>query len=96
MGKAAKTHRLKVQKRNNRLKHTQNKISKEWNEAMKEQMDKLKEEFAKMSAMTENDITTETTNEETTSEESSLGYDKVLEDETKVEISGFHNVTEND
>ena len=69
MGKAAKAHRLKVQKRNNRLKHTQNKISKEWNDAMKGQMDKLREEFAKMSAETENNITTETTDEATITEE---------------------------
>jgi len=69
MGKAAKAHRLKVQKRNNRLKHTQNKISKEWNDVMKEQMDKLREEFAKMSAETENNITTETTDEATITEE---------------------------
>lgn len=69
MGKAAKAHRAKVQKRNLKMQHEKNKISKEWNEAMKEQMDKLKEEFAKMSAETENNITTETTDEATITEE---------------------------
>ena len=63
MGKAAKEHREKVLKRNRRMQHEKNKISKEWNAAMQEQMDKLKEEFARMSAETENNITTETTNE---------------------------------
>ena len=71
MGKAAKAHREKVLKRNRKMQHEKKKISKEWNAAMQEQMDKLKEEFARMSAETENNITTETTDEveETTVEE---------------------------
>ena len=69
MGKAAKAHRAKVQKRNLKMQHQKNKISKEWNVAMQEQMEKLKEEFAKMSAETENNITTETTDEATITEE---------------------------
>ena len=69
MGKAAKAHRAKVQKRNLKMQHEKNKISKEWNVAMQEQMEKLKEEFAKMSAETENNITTETTDEATITEE---------------------------
>lgn len=96
MGKAAKAHRAKVLKRNRKVQHQKNKMSKEWNVAMNEQMEKLREEFAKMSAETENNLTTETTDGEITTEESFLGYDKSLEDGTKVEISGFHNVTQND
>ena len=71
MGKAAKAHREKVLKRNRRMQHDKNKISKEWNAAMQEQLDKMREEFARMSAETENNITTETTDEveETTVEE---------------------------
>ena len=63
MGKAAKAHREKVLKRNRRMEHEKNKISKEWNAAMQEQLDKMREEFARMSAETENNITTEITDE---------------------------------
>ena len=69
MGKAAKAHREKVLKRNRRMQHEKNKVSKEWNAAMQEQLDKMKEEFARMSAETENNITTETTDEATITEE---------------------------
>jgi hypothetical protein len=60
MGKAAKAHRAKVEKRNRKLQQEKSFISKQWNEAMTEQMEKLREEFSKMSAETENNVVEET------------------------------------
>ena len=63
--------------------------------AMEEQLNKMREQFEKTSGDTENvedGVVKETENSETTS----LDYDKVLEDSTKVDVAGFHNVTEND
>ena len=59
MGKAAKAHRAKVEKRNRKLQQEKSFISKQWNEAMTEQMEKLREEFSKMSAETENNVVEE-------------------------------------
>lgn len=95
MGKAAKEHRKKVAKRNANIKQQEKKMEKVWMEAMEEQLNKMREQFEKTSGDTENVedvIVNETENSETTS----LDYDKVLEDGTKVQISGFHNITEND
>lgn len=83
MGKAAKAHKAKVQKRNNRVKHEENILKKKWNEALQKQMEVFQEKFASMSGDTEsNDL-----NED---------LDTTLPDGTKVEVAGFHNVTEND
>jgi hypothetical protein len=60
MGKAAKAHRVKVEKRNRKMQQEKNFISKQWNEAMTEQMEKLREKFSKMSAETENNVVEET------------------------------------
>jgi hypothetical protein len=83
MGKAAKAHKAKVQKRNNRVKHEENILKKKWNEALQKQMEVFQEKFASMSGDTEsNDLTED--------------LDTTLPDGTKVEVAGFHNVTEND
>ena len=95
MGKKAKEHRKKVAKRNANIKQQEKKMEKVWMEAMEEQLNKMREQFEKTSGDTENvedGVVKETENSETTS----LDYDKVLEDSTKVEVAGFHNVTEND
>ena len=95
MGKKAKEHRKKVAKRNANIKQQEKKMEKVWMTAMEEQLNKMREQFEKTSGDTENVedvIVKETENSETTS----LDYDKVLEDSTKVEVAGFHNVTEND
>ena len=95
MGKKAKEHRKKVAKRNANIKQQEKKMEKVWMTAMEEQLNKMREQFEKTSGDTENVedvIVNETENSETTS----LDYDKVLEDGTKVQISGFHNITEND
>ena len=83
MGKAAKAHKAKVQKRNNRVKHEENILKKKWTEALQKQMEVFQEKFASMSGDTEsNDLTED--------------LDTTLPDGTKVEVAGFHNVTEND
>ena len=95
MGKKAKEHRKKVAKRNANIKKQEKKMEKVWMTAMEEQLNKMREQFEKTSGDTENvedGVVKETENSETTS----LDYDKVLEDSTKVEVAGFHNVTEND
>jgi restriction endonuclease S subunit len=95
MGKKAKEHRKKVAKRNANIKQQEKKMEKVWMTAMEEQLNKMREQFEKTSGDTENvedGVVKETENSETTS----LDYDKVLEDSTKVEVAGFHNVTEND
>ena len=95
MGKKAKEHRKKVAKRNANIKQQEKKMEKVWMTAMEEQLNKMREQFEKTSGDTENvedRVVKETENSETTS----LDYDKVLEDSTKVEVAGFHNVTEND
>jgi hypothetical protein len=53
MGKAAKSHRAKVSKRNQERKHVEKKMKKEWEAAFEEQMTKMKEQFASMSGMSE-------------------------------------------
>lgn len=90
MGKKAKEHRKKVAKRNANIKQEEKKMQKVWMDAMQEQLTKMREQFEKMSGDTESvdDV-------ETIQESNGIG-DQVLEDGTKVEISGFHNVTEND
>ena len=95
MGKAAKEHRKKVAKRNTNIKQNEKKMEKEWMEAMQEQFAKMKEQFEKMSGDTENieDVVSEGTDNDTTE---TPNYDTILEDGTKVQISGFHNVGEND
>jgi hypothetical protein len=60
---------------------------------MQEQLTKMREQFEKMSGDTEN---AEVVDGVETIQESINIDDQVLEDGTKVEISGFHNVTEND
>lgn len=95
MGKKAKEHRKKVAKRNANIKQQEKKMEKVWMTAMEEQLNKMREQFEKTSGDTENvedGVVKETGNSETTS----LDYDKILEDSTKVEVAGFHNVTEND
>jgi restriction endonuclease S subunit len=95
MGKKAKEHRKKVAKRNANIKQQEKKMEKVWMTAMEEQLNKMREQFEKTSGDTENvedGVVKETENSETTS----LDYDKVLEDSTKVDVAGFHNVTEND
>jgi rubrerythrin len=95
MGKKAKEHRKKVAKRNANIKQNEKKMEKEWMEAMQEQLAKMKEQFEKMSGDTENieDVVSEGTDNDTTE---TSNYDTILEDGTKVQISGFHNVGEND
>ena len=95
MEKKAKEHRKKVAKRNANIKQQEKKMEKVWMTAMEEQLNKMREQFEKTSGDTENvedGVVKETENSETTS----LDYDKVLEDSTKVDVAGFHNVTEND
>jgi restriction endonuclease S subunit len=95
MGKKAKEHRKKVAKRNANIKQQEKKMEKVWMTAMEEQLNKMREQFEKTSGDTENvedGVVKETENSET----KSLDYDKVLEDSTKVDVAGFHNVTEND
>ena len=95
MGKKAKEHRKKVAKRNANIKQQEKKMEKVWMTAMEEQLNKMREQFEKTSGDTENvedGVVKQTENSETTS----LDYDKVLEDSTKVDVAGFHNVTEND
>jgi len=83
MGKAAKAHKAKVQKRNNRVKHEENILKKKWNEMFEKKMEELKESFSEISGDTEsNDL-----NED---------LDTTLPDGSKIEVAGFHNVTEND
>jgi hypothetical protein len=95
MGKKAKEHRKKVAKRNANIKQNEKKMEKEWMGAMQEQLAKMKEQFEKMSGDTENieDVVSEGTDNDTTE---TSNYDTILEDGTKVQISGFHNVGEND
>lgn len=88
MGKKAKEHRKKVAKRNANIKQEEKKMQKVWMDAMQEQLTKMREQFEKMSGDTESADDVETIQESID--------DQVLEDGTKVEISGFHNVTEND
>jgi hypothetical protein len=68
-------------------------MQKVWMDAMQEQLTKMREQFEKMSGDTEN---AEVVDGVETIQESINIDDQVLEDGTKVEISGFHNVTEND
>jgi hypothetical protein len=56
MGKAAKAHRAKVQKRNKKVKQEEYSLKKKWNEAFEKQMEELKEKFAQMSGDTENNL----------------------------------------
>ncbi len=93
MGKKAKEHRKKVAKRNANIKQEEKKMQKVWMDAMQEQLTKMREQFEKMSGDTEN---AEVVDDVETIQESINIDDQVLEDGTKVEISGFHNVTEND
>jgi len=95
MGKKAKEHRKKVAKRNANIKQNEKKMEKEWMGAMQEQLAKMKEQFEKMSGDTENveDVVSEGTDNDTTE---TSNYDTILEDGTKVQIAGFHNVGEND
>ena len=93
MGKKAKEHRKKVAKRNANIKQEEKKMQKVWMDAMEEQLTKMREQFEKMSGDTEN---AEVVDDVETIQESIGIGDQVLEDGTKVEISGFHNVTEND
>ncbi len=93
MGKKAKEHRKKVAKRNANIKQEEKKMQKVWMDAMEEQLTKMREQFEKMSGDTENAEVVDDV--ETIQENIGIG-DQVLEDGTKVEISGFHNVTEND
>jgi tRNA U34 5-carboxymethylaminomethyl modifying GTPase MnmE/TrmE len=95
MGKKAKEHRKKVAKRNANIKQNEKKMEKEWMDAMQEQLAKMKEQFEKMSGDTENveDVVSEGTDNDTTE---TSNYDTILEDGTKVQIAGFHNVGEND
>jgi hypothetical protein len=95
MGKAAKAHRAKVQKRNKKVKQEEYTLRKKWNEAFQKQMEELKEKFAQMSGGTENieNVVSEGTDNDTTE---TPNYDTILEDGTKVQIAGFHNVGEND
>ena len=93
MGKKAKEHRKKVAKRNANIKQEEKKMQKVWMDAMEEQLTKMREQFEKMSGDTEN---AEVVDDVETIQESINIDDQVLEDGTKVEISGFHNVTEND
>jgi uncharacterized protein (DUF3084 family) len=93
MGKKAKEHRKKVAKRNENIKQEEKKMQKVWMDAMQEQLTKMREQFEKMSGDTEN---AEVVDGVETIQESINIDDQVLEDGTKVEISGFHNVTEND
>ena len=90
MGKKAKEHRKKVAKRNANIKQEEKKMQKVWMDAMQEQLTKMREQFEKMSGDTESADGVETIQESINID------DQVLEDGTKVEISGFHNVTEND
>ena len=83
MGKAAKTHRAKVAKRNANLKVQEIRTQKIWQEAFQEQMEKMKEQFATMSGDTmsgltgllqdEENIQEETTQEGSESDESVQG-----------------------
>ena len=83
MGKAAKAHRAKVQKRNQRVEQEKNIIKKKWNEMFEKKMEELKESFSEMSGDTEsNDLIED--------------LDTTLDNDTKIEVAGFHNVTEND
>ena len=83
MGKAAKAHRAKVQKRNQRVEQEKNIIKKKWNEMFEKKMGELKENFSEMSGDTEsNDLIED--------------LDTTLANDTKIEVAGFHNVTEND
>ncbi len=83
MGKAAKAHRAKVQKRNQRVEQEKNIIKKKWNEMFEKKMEELKESFSEMSGDTEsNDLTED--------------LDTTPANDTKIEVAGFHNVTEND
>ena len=93
MGKKAKEHRKKVAKRNANIKQEEKKMQKVWMDTMQEQLTKMREQFEKMSGDTEN---AEVVDGVETIQESINIDDQVLEDGTKVEISGFHNVTEND
>jgi hypothetical protein len=95
MGKKTKEHRKKVAKRNANIKQNEKKMEKEWMGAMQEQLAKMKEQFEKMSGDTENieDVVSEGTDNDTTE---TSNYDTILEDGTKVQIAGFHNVGEND
>ena len=93
MGKKAKEHRKKVAKRNASIKQQEKKMQKVWMDAMQEQLTKMREQFEKMSGDTEN---AEVVDDVETIQESINIDDQVLEDGSKVEISGFHNVTEND
>jgi len=96
MGKRAKEHRKKVAKRNANIKQQEKKMEKEWMGAMQEQLTKMREQFEKMSGDTENVEGAESSENIETTLDGTLDYDKILEDGTKVQISGFHNVTEND
>ena len=57
MGKAAKTHRAKVAKRNANLKVQEKRMQKVWQEAFEEQMNVMKEKFAAMSGDTMSGLT---------------------------------------
>lgn len=83
MGKAAKAHRAKVKKRNQRVEQEKNIIKKKWNEMFEKKMGELKENFSEMSGDTEsNDLIED--------------LDTTLPNDTKIEVAGFHNVTENE
>lgn len=83
MGKAAKAHRAKVKKRNQRVQQEKKLIQKKWNEMFEKKMEELKESFPETSG-------------DTKSNELIEDLDVTLPDDTKVQVSGFHNVTEND
>lgn len=83
MGKKAKAHRAKVQKRNQRVEQEKNILKKKWNEMFEKKMGELQESFSEMSGDTESNKLVE-------------DLDNTLEDGTQVQAAGFHNVTEND
>jgi len=53
MGKKAKEHRAKVQKRNQRVEQEKNILKKKWNEMFEKKMGELQESFSEMSGDTE-------------------------------------------
>lgn len=78
-----KAHNKRVKARNQRMEQDRKKMNKIYTEMMEQKLKEFQEKFASMSGETESNNLNE-------------DLDTTLSDNTKIQVSGFHNVTEND
>lgn len=78
-----KAHNKRVKARNQRMEQDRKKMNKIYTEMMEQKLKEFQENFASMSGETESNNLNE-------------DLDTTLSDNTKIQVAGFHNVTEND